>query len=173
VSDVNPYAPPVSEVRDTDPSDPNQFTLADRGTRLGAILLDGLILIVPVIFFLWLFYEAFGAKFWIPVPGSKGVFLSLGAVAIGAIVDLAINGTLLFRHGQTVGKRLCKIRIAKLNGEVPSLFDSFIKRRVLFSTVQQIPIAGALLGFADALMIFRDDRRCIHDHVAGTIVINT
>jgi uncharacterized RDD family membrane protein YckC len=173
VSDINPYAPPISEVRDSDPSDANQFTLADRGTRLGAILLDGLILMVPVFFLLWLFYGAFGAQFWVPVPGAKGVLLSLGAIAIGAIVDLAVNGILLFRHGQSVGKRICKIRIAKLNGEVPSLLDSYVKRRVLFSVVQKIPLVGVLLGLADALMIFRDDRRCIHDHVAGTIVINT
>jgi len=36
-----------------------------------------------------------------------------------------------------------------------------------------IPGVGIALTILDALFIFRDDRRCIHDLIAGTKVITT
>ena len=38
--------------------------------------------------------------------------------------------------------------------------------------VAQIPYIGAFLILADVLCIFREDRRCLHDHLAGTRVID-
>jgi uncharacterized RDD family membrane protein YckC len=171
VPDFNPYSTPSSELSDNPQAASNRLQLADRGTRLGAIFLDGLIIIAPAILLVWLFYSAFGYQFWVPVTGLNGILLKLGALVIGAVLDLAINGLFLYKYGQTIGKRICKIRIAKLNGEVPSLFDSFVKRRLLFSLIGQVPVAGSLFALVDPLFIFRADYRCIHDHVAGTIVV--
>jgi uncharacterized RDD family membrane protein YckC len=97
--------------------------------------------------------------------------LAIVGAIIGSLVDLAINGVLLARYGQTVGKKICKIKIIKTTGEVPTLFDSFVKRHFLFTCLQQIPYAGGLIVLIDALFIFRDNRRCLHDLVAGTIVV--
>lgn len=171
MSEYNPYTPPVSDVSITDNIDSNPLDLAERGTRLGASILDGLILIALVIPAIWFLYATFGHKFWEPVPGSVGIWLTIGAVAIGAVFDLAVNGFLLYKNGQTVGKKICSIKIVKENGEIPSLFDSFFKRRLLFTLFQQVPILGNILPLVDALMIFRASRRCLHDQVAGTIVI--
>ena len=35
-----------------------------------------------------------------------------------------------------------------------------------------IPVIGSFLGLLDVLFIFRQDRRCLHDMVAGTEVIS-
>jgi uncharacterized RDD family membrane protein YckC len=126
---------------------------------------------VPGLLLIGLFYWAFGYQFWVPIPGMKGILFSLGAVAIGGLVDLAINGVLLARHGQTVGKRICKIKIIKTTGEVPSLMDSYVKRRLVFSVLQQVPIAGGIFSLVDSLMIFRDNHQCLHDQFAGTLVV--
>ena len=45
-------------------------------------------------------------------------------------------------------------------------------RYVLVMLVMAIPIIGQLLGLADALFIFRSDRRCVHDLLAGTKVVS-
>ena len=45
-------------------------------------------------------------------------------------------------------------------------------RYVLVMLVQAIPMIGQLLGLIDALFIFRGDRRCVHDLIAGTKVVS-
>ncbi len=167
----NPYSPPNSELLREDAAASDHIELAERGTRLGASMLDGIILAIPVALMLWAFYAAFQERFWDKVPGVKGILLSICAVAIGGLIDLAINGVFLRRNGQTVGKKICGIKIIKPTGEVPSLFDSFIKRRLVFSFAQQIPILGGIVSLVDVLLIFRDNRRCLHDQLANTIVV--
>ena len=34
-----------------------------------------------------------------------------------------------------------------------------------------IPFVGRVVGLVDALLIFRTERRCLHDNIADTIVI--
>jgi len=35
-----------------------------------------------------------------------------------------------------------------------------------------IPFLGRLVQFIDPLLIFRDSRRCLHDEIADTTVVN-
>jgi len=37
--------------------------------------------------------------------------------------------------------------------------------------VSLIPYAGSFVALLDVLFIFRRDQRCIHDHLAGTVVV--
>ena len=39
------------------------------------------------------------------------------------------------------------------------------------SAVSLIPYAGSFVALLDVLFIFRRDQRCIHDHLAGTVVV--
>lgn len=39
------------------------------------------------------------------------------------------------------------------------------------AVISAIPLAGAAFGLVDILFIFRADRRCIHDLIAGTHVV--
>ena len=55
-------------------------------------------------------------------------------------------------------------RVAAL--ELPRL-----ARAVATWAITAIPVAGGIFALADLLFIFREDRRCLHDHIAGTRVV--
>lgn len=167
---TNPYAPPRSNVESPE-SAVSTLELADRGTRLGASLLDGVITGLPVFGLVLALFLASGHGFLDPMPAGTHVLFILGALLIGAAVHLAINGHLLVKHGQTVGKKLCGIRIIRRDGGLPTLWDSFGKRHMPVMVVSQIPFIGGLLTIIDACFIFRDNRRCLHDELAGTLVV--
>ena len=44
-------------------------------------------------------------------------------------------------------------------------------RRCLASVIDLLACYGAFFGIANPLFIFRDDRRCLHDLIAGTKVV--
>lgn len=169
---ANPYAPPRANVDATEP-ETSELEPADRGTRLGASLLDGLISGLPAIALIWsglalLGYGLFDADAAEP---SEWLLAAMGFASAGGLY-LAINGYLLAKHGQSVGKRICGIRIVRLDGSAPTLWEAFVKRYLSLLLLGQIPLAGNMISLVDALFIFRADRRCLHDLLAGTLVVN-
>ena len=46
-------------------------------------------------------------------------------------------------------------------------------RYVLPTLIAALPCIGPLFSLVDALTIFRDERRCLHDDMADTIVVNS
>ena len=89
------------------------------------------------------------------------------------IIFMAINSYLLLTKGQTLGKWMLGIRIvdAESNGAATAV-KLLGLRYVLVMLVAVIPIIGGLLGVIDFLFIFREDRRCVHDLIAGTKVVS-
>lgn len=87
-------------------------------------------------------------------------------VAICALGVLQIF--LLSRDGQSLGKRVLGIRIVKFESETNGGFVSNVLVRVIVNAVLSfIPF----YTLVDILLIFREDRRCIHDLIAGTKVV--
>lgn len=163
----NPYLPPAapSSASHPPPADAD-FQLASRWKRLFAQLADGLIC-GGVIWLAILFVLGFSFK----EAAAAGIGTQVLFALLGAAVFLGINGLLLVRQGQTVGKRLLGIRIVDDQGRVPPATALLVKRFGLVWAVAHVPVAGNLLGLVDALFVFRSDRRCIHDLVAGTHVV--
>ena len=62
------------------------------------------------------------------------------------------------------------IRIVDLEGRVPSI-PRLVVRCATAMYVGVIPFLGRLLSLIDLLLIFRDDKRCGHDLLAGTRVV--
>lgn len=158
MADFNPYQAPSAHVDDLD--NDGELTLAGRGERLGAAILDTVILlalVLPVMFALgWMEKE--------PNP--------LFALLVGQVVFLLLNGYLLYSKGQTIGKKLLGIRITRPNGDQPNFSRIYGLRYLLGAAISApSPIGGAIFGIVDALFIFRDSRRCIHDLIADTVVI--
>jgi uncharacterized RDD family membrane protein YckC len=91
---------------------------------------------------------------------------------IGFLIFLAMNGYLLMKRGQTIGKVAVGTRIVDLAGRTPEFGKLITLRYLVPALVSQIPCAGALFGLANALCIFGSERRCLHDYIAGTRVIN-
>ncbi len=142
--------------------------LASRWKRLAGALIDGLILmviIVPIMLAIGVLQQAFSGQEM--TIGQQAVLF-----VVGWVVFLMLNGYLLFKKGQTIGKVVVKTRIVDLNGNVPSFGKLFVLRYLILGLVIQIPILGGLVGFVNPLFIFGKERRCIHDYMAGTRVIN-
>ena len=103
-----------------------------------------------------------------------GVAIGLGAIngvamAVALVVVLGIFQIyLLSAEGQTIGKTLMKIRIVDNADESnPGFWRAFGLREVVIGLLSIIPF----FSLVDVLFIFREDYRCIHDHIAGTKVI--
>ncbi|PIR15112.1 MAG: hypothetical protein COV48_16175 [Elusimicrobia bacterium CG11_big_fil_rev_8_21_14_0_20_64_6] len=126
--------------------------LATKTQRLSAAVTDGFIVGVPYII---------GSLDVFPAPiRFLGVIASLGLL----ITQLV----LVTKHGQTLGKRFIGIRIVlKDTMENGGFVVNVLKRGLLNGLLSIIP--GYFL--VDSLFVFREDRRCIHDMIAGTCVI--
>ena len=95
-------------------------------------------------------------------------------LAVVAMVAYGIvNGYLLAQRGQTVGKVAVGVRIVSgETGRIVPVWKTFGLRYVLFQLAFQIPLAGVVFALADALFIFGERRRCLHDFVARTLVVH-
>jgi len=89
----------------------------------------------------------------------------------GFIAFSLIHSYLLHVGGQTIGKKALGIKIVSVSHENVPVFKILGLRYLPISLVSIIPILGQILPLVDVLFIFRDDRRCVHDLIAGTCVI--
>ncbi|MDZ7868594.1 MAG: RDD family protein [Rheinheimera sp.] len=97
--------------------------------------------------------------------------LMLANSANALLVYLALHGYLLHKYGQTIGKAEFGMRIEMLNGQKASLQHIVLWRYLPVILMSFVPVIGQwLTGLLDPLLIFRKDRRCLHDHIAGTQV---
>lgn len=151
---------------------PKEFPLAGRGQRLAAKILDELaesILLTPIAMAVGIgqYIEEIlaGTRTELPLD----VILQM-AVA-GFVVHLLLHSYLLYFYGQTIGKRIMGIAIVNSANKVPG-YNRIIGLRYLpFLLVRYIQEISPLI-LVDILFIFRGDRRCLHDLLAGTRVID-
>jgi uncharacterized RDD family membrane protein YckC len=176
VSTPNNYAPPQSVVADISSSDV-PFEKAARLSRLGAVLLDAVIFGIPFIpsystAFRSMIHTRSNAQnyfaFWTAMA-SSGPWFYFGLLINLAL--LAITIVLVYRNGQTIGKKLLGIKVARTDGSRASLARIFWLRNVVNAVITVVPFLGPLYSFVDACMIFGEQRRCCHDYIADTIVI--
>jgi uncharacterized RDD family membrane protein YckC len=164
----DPFRAPASDVRDLT----SEGQLAGRGKRLGAAIIDTLILLIVVGPLMWL-----GGYFTAAMEAaSRGQEVGLGTVmlwaVIGFIVFVVIQGVPLNASGQTWGKKLLNIRIVDLDGNKPPFAKLIGLRYLPVQFVANVPMVGPVLGLVNVLLIFRGDRRCGHDLIAGTRVVD-
>lgn len=163
MSEDNPYAPPEADVTVSDSS-----KLATRSARLGGAVIDTLLAILVILPIMY------ATGFMDRAQAGEQVLTDTILYGLLALVlFLAMHGYLLAKYGQTIGKRIAKTRIVSVNDEkILPLRKVFVFRYLPFSVVSQIPFIGGLLSIVNVLFIFREDRRCVHDLVAGTKVIS-
>ena len=90
---------------------------------------------------------------------------------LGFVVFVVVQGYPLSESGQTWGKKLLKLKIVDLEGRKPDFVRLLGLRYLLGLAIYQVPILGPIYSIVDVLFIFREDKRCIHDHLAGTRVV--
>lgn len=95
----------------------------------------------------------------------------IGAI-LGTAWYLILNGYLLATRGQSIGKIAAGTKIVDAEtGELVPLVPLVLKRWVSIQILTLIPVVGNFVAIADSVMIFRENRRCLHDDFAGTKVI--
>lgn len=158
----NPYAAPVTVIATVAEDLPR--ALAGRAERLGAVIVDNLMVSVLLFPGYMLLLEA--------APRWAHVIAPVAWVATPlALVLVGINIFLLVRDGQTVAKRWFDIRIVRADGTRCAATRLLGMRYVLPMLIGALPCIGPLFSLVDALTIFRDERRCLHDDMADTIVV--
>lgn len=165
----NRYQPPKAEVADV-VADTEE--LASRWARLGGAILDGLImfgLIFPLMFATGYWERAMSGA----ISGGGPAFMDqLEMVGLGLLAQLLVNGYLLNKYGQTVGKYIAGTRIVSVDdNRILPLWRVFVIRILSVGVISQVPGAGPIFGLVNVLFIFRGDKRCIHDLMAGTKVV--
>ena len=165
---TNPYAPPQAAVADiVDPA--AGIILADRGTRLGAAILDGLIFGVMVYMPLvgTALVTGFRAGTATEPPQFDGFGTSMIVAAIAFVIWAGINLKLMHANGQSIGKKAVGIKVVRTDYSEASLSRLVWLRNVVNTVLGIIP----LYGIIEVLFIFGESRRCLHDYIADTIVI--
>lgn len=129
-------------------------TPASIGERIAAQLIDWVVMAA----YLTLFVVAYD-KF--------GIELSFASEISAAVLPVMFYTLLceIFNHGQTIGKRIMKVRVVMKDGTVPSL-SAYLLRWVLWL------VDGPFLSFLGVVVILvnRHNQR-IGDIAAGTMVI--
>jgi NAD/NADP transhydrogenase beta subunit len=106
-----------------------------------------------------------------PITWKGQNVMNIGAF-FGAIALLVYQIRLLAREGQTWGKKQMKVRIVLYEtGEIPGLGRSLGLRMFVNNLIGAIPCVGGIYSIVDILFIFGEERRCVHDFIAGTKVV--
>ena len=147
---------------------------ASWGRRVGATLLDGLILLLALIVLV--------APGGVIAITNNGGGLGFGLLGLGYIVWLAfaylVYGPSLLqrdskRNGQTLGKQWVGIRVIRIDGQPcgwgTGLLREFVIKALLFGFVGGFLVIPPLL---DVLWpLWDDENRALHDMLASTRVV--
>lgn len=169
--DDNPYASPVASDL-PEPEVPGSGGLASLEKRFVGALIDGLVGIVGLLAAL-----PFGNLDDLTSPESPfEIYTKLtgtfSAILGGWFVAVTLlQAYLVTTRGQSVGKIALGTKIVTLDGSEAGFVQGVVLRSWLFIAAGSIPGIGSIVGLMDPLLIFRRDRRCLHDLVASTKVI--
>ncbi|NMM51321.1 RDD family protein [Paenibacillus aquistagni] len=121
--------------------------------RLGAAILDGIIIGIPVSLFTAIMFSDYYVKF------MNNLLMGL----YGLLVPV-------MWAGYTIGKKICNIRIQKLDGTEPTI-GTMLLRNVVAGVIYGVTFGIGLI--VSAFMVgLREDKRAVHDFIAGTEVVH-
>lgn len=169
-----------------------RLEMASLGQRFAAKLIDFALIIVPLwVVLTMVFDQAFVEetqklqndptamvnamqKRAEKLQASGGMKLPLASLVFD--MALIVNVVLLTLRGQTIGKLCLGIQVVRFpDGARAGFIKALLLRAILFTILVFTSLIyfggmGWALLMADYLMIFRKDRRCLHDLVADTLV---
>jgi uncharacterized RDD family membrane protein YckC len=97
----------------------------------------------------------------------------------GFFVAMGLQVILISLLGQSLGKLVVGARVVKLDGSRAGFLHGALLRYVIpvgvFLLLSMIPLIGLFFALVflvvDLCFMFREDRRCLHDLIAGTTVV--
>jgi uncharacterized RDD family membrane protein YckC len=172
--EANPYAAPGAVVEDSYAFDANDLEArkASRWQRLGAAFLDGIVISLCMMPVFFQSFAAYNARVHGQTPPAFALSGYMVFCFVLALVVIVVNCILLSRNAQTIGKKLLGIKIVRTDGSQATLGRIFLTRYLPIRLFGFIPLVGPIITIVDVLMIFGDERRCLHDRIADTIVVN-
>ncbi|MGW4809156.1 RDD family protein [Kitasatospora sp. NPDC004272] len=141
---------------------PGMPPLGGWGARILARLVDYLLVQVIAIVVLLPFMHFDEQSGWV------------GSFWLSGVLYLVYEGLMLSRDGQTLGKKLMKVRVAMLaDGTSPTSSAAWTRAAVF--VVPALICCGGLWWIVDGLFGVFDKpyRQCIHDKAAKTVVVST
>ncbi|MBM3216439.1 RDD family protein [Candidatus Poribacteria bacterium] len=152
--------------------------VASRGSRLAAAVLD--VLLYPTIpVAVW--YIARLAPFGLGFGNTTALFLYVVAGVTYGITVAIVNWILIWRRSQTLGKHWLNIQVVHAVTGKRASFRRYVISRGFFAggfvsliltDVDSAVSSGTQVTYVliDALFIFREDYRTLHDLIGGTRV---
>lgn len=180
MSDVNPYAsgPPKNDL--DIPLAGGDFPLASLWQRFAGCFVDIALLIIVMIgvysgvAMTWVsFLEpefAFGDSTEMS-PFSEFAIRNVLPLVSTMIAFVLLNGYLIAKRGQTIGKFLLGTQMVGDDDQRVSFARIFLNRYCLFWVLSVIPMLQ-LISIVDPFPVFGQSRKCLHDRVARTKVIS-
>jgi uncharacterized RDD family membrane protein YckC len=148
-----------------------QLELASIGQRFLALFLDGIILGIPlgivvaiIIFATVASASAAGEKAPEELIGGVMVAVQFGVTFLMMGIWILYEGTMLSRGGQTLGKKIMKLKVVTPEGNELTRGQAYGRAAIR----QLISLFCAIIDYAPA---FGQDRTCIHDMAAKTRVV--
>jgi len=178
----NQFAPPKSFVADRVAAGGTDARKASRVARLGAAILDGIILGMPFGPAYFLLFSDAAVRTQMARGNLNTIDLVTALIRTGEVfwggallasILWIVTAVLVYRHGQTIGKRIVGIKVVRPDGSRAGLARIFWLRNVVSALLSCIPLAGTLYALVDLLWIFGGARRCLHDYIADTIVVSS
>lgn len=146
--------------------------MASIGRRLLAWWLDSLIIGLVVFLPIFIVFFAMGISFGIfagEEPGDAFGFAMIGlqlGLTFGLMgIWVLYEGWMLSRDGQTLGKKIMKIRVVTPEGAQITRSQAYTRAAIR----QAISLFCFLI---DYVTVFGQDKACIHDQAAKTRVVN-
>lgn len=147
----------------TPPTPTRQYDLAGRGERLGAAMIDGIGTVLLV-----LALAGIGGAMD-SATGNHETFSNV-FMLLGYVIVIGVQGYFLTTQGQSIGKKALGLRILKEDtGANGGFVTNVLMRTILPAIIGQLTCG--LFSLIDVLFIFSDDQKCLHDKMAGTIVV--
>lgn len=181
-TEVNPYQSPEARIQDRRLHAADHPPLASLRARLGGAAVDGVLGILTSIPLL------IAVVRWVIADSSEArlTALSQGEIMDALIADYpghvllwvalilvlaTVNLVFVIQSSQSIGKRVVGTQIATLDGQRAGALRIVGLRVIVSQILYNIPFVGWLISLVGILMIFGSQRRCLHDHIAGTIVV--
>jgi uncharacterized RDD family membrane protein YckC len=151
-----------------------QLVLAGWWSRVGAHLIDGLIIAVGALVF---FLPLVAAGLTVDTDAGWAALVAAGVVWLlcVAVVALLYAPAMMARtNGKTLGRMATNIRVVRASGE-PITFGFAMLREVVVKWIG-FGIAGAITGGIAQLVdylwpLWDEQNRCLHDYVVDTRVV--
>src|SRR5215208_3911126 len=154
-----------------------RYALAGWWERVGATLIDGIIISIGALIVLAIFGSVFSVGFFADDETGVGaliVGLVLGSIAVAVVALLYAPFMMARTNGKTLGRMALGIRVMRADG-APISFGFAVVREVLIKSLLFGILGSITAGIASLLDVlwplWDDENRALHDFVVNTRVV--